>query len=194
MDFKRYVKTLLILLHLLILACDSNKKGDDNFKNEVNSDLIESNQEIIYKLSNQKINKTDIECAIPEQIRLLGDDLKNWSFIKETDLSIYTSDYGPFPKRSCYSFIENDFTNDGENDFVCIMKDKENEIFQLVAFNNYQSEPKFIVIDGVADYGEYGIGNILYYSNNDGFISNKLGSGTAQITWKNNSYQVKYSD
>ena len=194
MDFKRYIKTFLILFYLLLLACNSNKKGEDSFKKEVNSDLAETNQEISHKLTNQEINKTNSECSIPEKIRLLGDELKNWSFIEETDLSIYTSDYGPYPKRNCYSFIENDFTNDGENDFVCIMKDKENGIFQLVAFNNYKSEPKFIVIDGVADYGEYGIGNILYYSNNDGFVSNKLGSGAALITWKNHSYQINYSD
>ncbi|MFD0976779.1 hypothetical protein [Salinimicrobium gaetbulicola] len=194
MDFKRYIKTFLILFYLLLLACNSNKKGDDSFKKEVNSDLAETNQEISHKLTNQEINKTNSECSIPEKIRLLGDELKNWSFIEETDLSIYTSDYGPYPKRNCYSFIENDFTNDGKNDFVCIMKDKENGIFQLVAFNNYKSEPKFIVIDGAADYGEYGIGNILYYSNNEGFVSNKLGSGVARITWKNHSYQINYSD
>ena len=194
MNFKRNIKYLLFFSYLLLLACNPNKKGENDFNKEVTADIVKTSQETSNKLTNEEINKINNECTIPEQIQMLGDELKNWSFIKETDLSIYTSDYGPFPKRNCYSFIEDDFTNDGENDFVCIMQDKVNGVFQLVAFNNYKTDPKFIIIDGVADYGEYGIGNIIYHSNNDGFISNKLGSGTARITWENQSYQVKYSD
>jgi len=190
------MKSILIILFCLLLSCKTERKEDRIIrKQESPSSEVKENTKVSKILSTLEINRKNGECAIPEKIRLLGKNLKDWSFIEETDLSIYVSDdSNVYPKRDCYSFIENDFTNDEESDFICIMKNVEKGYY-LVAFNNYETKLKFVEIKEATDYAEYGIGDILYYDSiREGFFSMKLESSTAHIMWKKNTYEIKYND
>ncbi len=207
MNVKRYIKTILIVLFCLLLSCKTEKKEKKIIrKQESPTSVIKENTEkrIIRKKEERVVSKIipaserkqkNEECAIPERIRLLGKNLQDWSFIEETDLSIYISNEIEFyPKRDCYSFIENDFTNDDESDFICIMKNTERGYY-LVAFNNYQKKLNFIEIKEATDYAEYGLGDIIYFDSiSEGFFSKKLESSTAHIVWKNNAYKIMYND
>lgn len=190
------MKPILIILFCLLLSCKTEKKDVKIIqKQDGPSSVVKENTEVSKILSTVEIHRKNRECSIPEKIRSLAKNLKDWSFIEETDLSIYFSDESNvYPKRDCYSFIENDFTNDDESDFICIMKNVDKS-YSLVAFNNYETKLKFIEIKKATDYGEYGIGDILYYDSiGEGFFSIKLESSTAHIVWKNNAYEIKYND
>ncbi|NEM98797.1 hypothetical protein [Pontibacter burrus] len=116
------------------------------------------------------------------------------NIISENELR---SDWKEFVERdtNCPTRIDYDLTNDGHKDFICMLKDSTGMPY-LVAFNNYKTPNiSFQVIDGVADYGNYGIGNIIYLNKDTGgFYSFKLESSKAYIYWKDNKYLIEYND
>jgi hypothetical protein len=95
----------------------------------------------------------------------------------------------------CPTRIDYDLTNDGHKDFICMLKDSTGMPY-LVAFNNYKTANiSFQVIDGIADYGNHGIGNIIYLDEDTGgFYSYKLESSKAYIHWKDDKYLIEYDD
>jgi hypothetical protein len=109
--------------------------------------------------------------------------IKDWKSFTETDIT-------------CPTMLDYDFTNDGYKDFICMLKDKEG-MHYLIAFNNYETANiSYQIIEGVADYGEHGIGNIIYQDSNDvgKFYSYKMESSIALIFWRNGKYEVDYGE
>lgn len=132
-------------------------------------------------------------CTPPLQVlEYINKRMPSMKIIKERELS---KGWNTFLNHTvaCPTMIDYDFTGDGTPDYICMVRDIDGFPY-VVAFNNYSLESiTFKKVAGLADYGEHGIGNVLYRDQQkNGFYLYKIESSNAFIHWVDGTYKIEY--
>ncbi len=124
----------------------------------------------------------------PEVKKYVKENLPGYKFVTKHDLS---PEIIKWTKDTAKVWLNRDFTGEGENDFIIILKD-EKEMPFLSAFNNYATNTKFFKIKYVSTNGNV-IGDFLYDLKEDHcFYDVKFESSTAKICWNGEQFEIEY--
>lgn len=155
-------KLVSIILFLILLGC----------KKQIQDKELESSKE----------NGVKGTCEIPLQIQqYITENQEKWSEVGlddfDNDFKIFLEDYSEHEKKPlCPNIIVGDFTNDGNEDFAIIVKDKKEENkdsnYVLLVFNDYLTDA--ISVEKVVREGAYKEGlikSVVYSTEENGILS-----------------------